>query len=196
MDEKKREPGVQGEPDRIDIRSLVKQALDEFTRTQQAKVEPAYKTELEEERKRREQLERRVNDLVQENKRSRQIAEEAERSSTIKSELQRLGVGKVDLAFKAVKDDVVRAEDGRLVAKTEMGEVPLKEYLCGFVDANPEFLPARIAGGSGISSTQKTTSGSMPSIDIEKIRPGMTSEDMERARQEIARIATQALRNP
>jgi hypothetical protein len=196
MDEKKREPGVQGEPDRIDIRSLVKQALDEFTRTQQAKVEPAYKTELEEERKRREQLERRVNDLVQENKRSRQIAEEAERSSTIKSELQRLGVGKVDLAFKAVKDDVVRAEDGRLVAKTEMGEVPLKEYLGGFVDANPEFLPARIAGGSGISSTQKTASGSMPSIDIEKIRPGMTSEDMERARQEIARIASQALRNP
>ena len=51
MDEKKREPGVQGEPDRIDIRSLVKQALDEFTRTQQAKVEPAYKTELEEEYK-------------------------------------------------------------------------------------------------------------------------------------------------
>jgi hypothetical protein len=36
----------------------------------------------------------------------------------------------------------------------------------------------------------------MPSIDIEKIRPGMTSEDMERARQEIARIASQALRNP
>ena len=190
MDEAKREPGA------LDIRSLVKQALDEFTRTQQAKVEPAYKTELEEERKRREQLERRVNDLVQENKRSRQIAEEAERSSTIKSELQRLGVGKVDLAFKAVKDDVVRAEDGRLVAKTEVGEVPLKEFLGGFVDANPEFLPARIAGGSGISSTQKPTSGSGPSIDIEKIRPGMTSEDMERARQEIARIASQALRNP
>jgi hypothetical protein len=190
MDETKREPGA------LDIRSLVKQALDEFTRTQQAKVEPAYKTELEEERKRREQLERRVNDLVQENKRSRQIAEEAERSSTIKSELQRLGVGKVDLAFKAVKDDVVRAEDGRLVAKTEMGEVPLKEFLGGFVDANPEFLPARIAGGSGMSSNQKPIAGSGSSIDIEKIRPGMTSEDMERARQEIARIASQALRNP
>jgi hypothetical protein len=195
MDETKREPGTKGEPDRIDIRSLVKQALDEFTRTQQAKVEPAYKTELEEERKRREQLERRVNDLVQENKRSRQIAEEAERSSAIKSELQRLGVGKIELAFKAVKDDVVRAEDGRFMAKTEMGEVPLKEYLGGFVDANPEFLPARIAGGSGISSTHKPTSGSGPSIDIEKIRPGMSSEDMERARQEIARIASQTLRN-
>ena len=195
MDEKKREPDVQAASDRIDIRSLVKQALDEFTRTQQAKVEPAYKTELEEERKRREHLERRVNDLIQENKRSRQIAEEAERSAAIKSELQRLGVGKVDLAFKAVKDDVVRAEDGRLVAKTEMGEMPLKEYLGGFVDANPEFLPARISGGSGMPSTQKPTSGSGPSIDIEKIRPGMTSEDMERARQEIARSASQALRS-
>src|SRR5207237_5009408 len=105
MDEKK-------EPGRVDVRSLIKQALDEFTRTQQAKVESAYKIELEEERKRREHLERRVNDLIQENKRSRQIAEEAERSSAIKSELQRLGVGKVDLAFKEVKDDVVRAEDG------------------------------------------------------------------------------------
>jgi hypothetical protein len=195
MDDKKREPGAPAEPDRVDIRSLVKQALDEFTRTQQAKVEPAYKTELEEERKRREHLERRVNDLIQENKRSRQIAEEAERSAAIKSELQRLGVGKVDLAFKAVKDDVVRAEDGRLVAKTEMGEMPLKEYLGGFVDANPEFLPARISGGSGIPSTQKATSGSGHSIDLDKIRPGMSSEDMERARQEIARIASQAMRN-
>ena len=53
MDDKKREPGVPVEPDRVDVRSLIKQALDEFTRTQQAKVEPAYKVELEEERKRR-----------------------------------------------------------------------------------------------------------------------------------------------
>ena len=188
MDEKK-------EPDRVDVRSLIKQALDEFTRTQQAKVEPAYKIELEEERKRREHLERRVNDLIQENKRSRQIAEEAERSAAIKSELQRLGVGKVDLAFKAVKDDVLRAEDGRLVAKTDLGEISMKEFLVGFVDTNPEFLPARIPGGSGMPSTVKTTSGSGSSIDIDKIRPGMTPEDMERARQEIARIASQALRN-
>jgi len=179
----------------IDIQAIVRQAVQEYANAEHAKSEPAYKTELEEERKRREHLERRVNDLIQENKRSRQIAEEVERSAAIKSELQRLGVGKVDLAFKAVKDDVVRAEDGRLVAKTEMGEMPLKEYLGGFVDANPEFLPARISGGSGIPSTQKATPGSGPSIDLDKIKPGMSSEDMERARQEIARIASQALRN-
>jgi hypothetical protein len=31
-------------------------------------------------------------------------------------------------------------------------------------------------------------------VDIDKIRPGMSSEELERAREEIARIASQALR--
>ena len=155
MEEVKRDKSQSTEPQRIDVPSLVKQAVEEFTRCEQAKTEPAYKTELQEERKRREQLERRVNDLIEENKRSRQMAEEAERSAAIRAELQRLGVGKVDLAFKAVKDDIARADDGRLVAKTEAGDVGMKEYLTGFVNSNPEFLPARISGGSGIPSTKR-----------------------------------------
>ncbi len=108
---------------------------------------------MEEERKRREQLERRLNELVAENKRSRQMAEEAERSSAVRAELQRLGVAKIDLAFKAVQDGIVRTEDGRLVARSEGGEMPLKEYLAAFVNENPEFLPARIAGGTGMTAT-------------------------------------------
>jgi hypothetical protein len=194
MEETKRDKIPVTESQRIDMQSLVKQAVQEFTRSEQAKTEPAYKTELQEERKRRELLERRVNDLIEENKRSRQVAEEAERSAAIRAELQRLGVGKVDLAFKAVKDDIARADDGRLIAKTETGDVGMKDYLTGFVNSNPEFLPARISGGSGIPSNQKSTAGGSPPIDIDKIRPGMSSEDMERARQEIARIAAQALR--
>ncbi|HYM06109.1 MAG TPA: hypothetical protein VEU11_06075 [Terriglobales bacterium] len=194
MEEIKQDKTAPAGSQQIDVPSLVRQTLEEFTRAQQAKTEPAYKTELQEERKRREQLERRVNDLIEENKRSRQAAEEAERNAAIKAELQRLGVGKVELAFKAVKDEVTKADDGRLVAKTETGDVLLKEYLAGFVNENPEFLPARISGGSGISSTQRTAVGGGQSVDLDKIRPGMSSEDMERARQEIARIAAQALR--
>lgn len=194
MEETKREKPTPTEHQRIDVQSLVKQAIEEFTRTQQAKTEPAYKAELQEERKRREQLERRLNDLIEENKRSKHIAEEAERSAAIRAELQRLGVGKVDLAFKAVKDDIGRTDEGRLVAKTDCGEMLLKDYLASFVNANPEFLPARISGGSGISTAQKSSSGGGPSIDLDKIRPGMSSEDMEAARQEIARVAAQALR--
>ena len=80
--------------------------------SEQAKSEPAYKVELQEERKRREQLERRLNEVVEENKRSRKAADEAERSSAVRAELQRLGVAKVDLAFKAVQDGV-RTRRGR-----------------------------------------------------------------------------------
>src|SRR6266540_1735273 len=95
----------------IDIQGLVRQAVQEFVNTENARSEPAYKVELDEERKRREQLERRLNELVEENKRSRKVAEEAERSSAVRAELQRLGVAKIDLAFKAVQDGIVRAED-------------------------------------------------------------------------------------
>src|SRR5438876_4841487 len=106
----------------VDVTSIVRQAIEEFTQRDQAKNEPAYKAELVEERKRREQLERRLNELVEENKRSQQVAQEAQRSSAVRAELQRLGVAKIDLAFRAVQDDIVRGEDGRLVARSESGE--------------------------------------------------------------------------
>src|SRR5690349_617072 len=133
----------------IDIQAVVRQAVQEFVNFEQQKSEPAYKTELEEERKRRENLERKFNELLEENERSRRAADEAERSSAIRAELQRLGVAKVDVAFKAVQDGVSRGSDGRFIARGEGGECPLKEYLATFVKENPEFLPARISGGTG-----------------------------------------------
>ena len=175
----------------VDVQSIVQQALQDFVKQQQSQSEPAYKAELQEERKRREQLERRLNELAEENKRSREAAAEAERSAAIRAELQRLGVAKVDLAYKAVQDAIVRAEDGRLVARNEGGDTGVKEFLSGFVAENPEFLPARISGGSGVTSSHKAGTGNGEAIDLDKIRPGMSREDMERVRQEIVRIASQ-----
>ena len=162
--------------------------------SEHARSEPAYKVELEEERKRREQLERRVNELVEENKRSRKQADEAERSSAVRAELQRLGVAKIDLAFKAVQDGIVRTEDGRLLARTEAGETPIKDYLAAFVTENPEFLPARIADGTGMTATLKAPGGGRESVDLERIRPGMSADEMQRVRDEIVRVASQTLR--
>ncbi|MGA2436237.1 MAG: hypothetical protein ABSG25_13250 [Bryobacteraceae bacterium] len=176
-----------------DVRAIVREAIQEFAKNEQQKAEPAYKAELVEERKRREQLERRLNELVEENKRSRQLAEEADRNSTIRAELQRMGVAKVDVAFKAIKDDVYRTEDGRLLAKGDQGDVGLKEYLSHFLNENPEFLPARIAGGSGVAPGAKASSASGVT-DLDRIRPGMSAEEAERARQDILRVASQALR--
>ena len=176
-----------------DVRGIIREAIEEYARREVSKAEPAYKNELVEERKRREQLERRVNELVQENARSRQMAEEAERNATVRAELQRLGVAKVDLAFKAVRDEVRRAEDGRLVALGENGAVSLRDYLTQFVSENPEFLPARNLGGSGAMTGQRIPAPASSTVDLDKIRPGMSPEDLERVRQEIARLASQTL---
>jgi hypothetical protein len=192
MEEQTQNGGDQAD-EKVDIRAIVKNALDEYVRMEQSKTEPAYKVELLEERRRREQLERRMNELVDENRRSREIAEEMERSSIIRSELQRLGVTKVDLAFKAVKEDIQRTSDGRLIARTDSGEVTMKDYLAGFLNENPELLPGRIHGGSGAGSGHKAPI-TASSIDIDKIRPGMSTEDLDKVRQEIARIANQTIR--
>ena len=178
----------------VDLRSVIRGAIEEFVRAEQVKAEPAYRAELLEERKRREQLELKLNELVHENQRTRKMAEETERGATIRGELQRLGVAKVDLAFRVVRDDIQRAEDGALVAKTPHGVLPMKEYLTQFVNDNPELLPARIAGGSGMGPAQKTTVSGGP-FDLDKIRPGMHPEELERVRREISRLASQTLRD-
>jgi hypothetical protein len=107
--------------------------------------------------------------------------------------LQRLGVAKVDLAYRVVKDDIQRSDDGRLFAKTGQGEVPAREYLVQFVQDNPELLPARITGGSGMGSEPKVAPA-IGGLDLEKIRPGMSPEELDKVRHEVSRIASQALR--
>jgi hypothetical protein len=173
-----------------DVRGMIRNVIEEFLTTERRKAEPAYKAELLEERKRREQLERQVNQLVEENQKAKKFAEESDRNVQIRSELQRLGVTKIDLAHKAVKDDIQRTQDGALVARTAEGEITAKDYLAKFVQENPEFLPARIAGGSGMTTTPRQSGGS--SIELDSIRPGMSPEDMQRVREQIAQVALQA----
>ena len=176
------------------VRDIVRAAIQEFTKSEVARQEPAYKAELIDERKRREQLEQRVNQLAEEARKSQAMAEQAERESILRAELQRLGVAKVDLAFKAVKDEISRGEDGRLIAKGDQGEMPAKEYLKQFVAENPELLPSRISGGSGATATGRSSTNSGSGIDLDKLKPGMNPEELERFREEISRVANQTLR--
>ncbi|MBN9658677.1 MAG: hypothetical protein J0H49_10905 [Acidobacteria bacterium] len=182
-------PQTQGE----DWKNVVRSVIQEYVTVERRQTEPAYKNELVEERRRRESLERRVNELVEENKRSRQMAEETDRGSQIRAELQRLGVAKVDLAFKIVKDEIVRTAEGALVAKTAEGERGLREHLTSFVQENPEFLPARIAGGSGALSPQRAGGGSY-GVELERIHPGMSADELQRVREQISQVAIQSLR--
>ena len=147
-----------------------------------------------EERKRREQLERRVNELVEENKRSRQMAEEAERGSAIRAELQRLGVAKIDLAFKAVQDGIVRTEDGRLVARTEAGETAMKEYLTSIRERESGVSAGADRRGYGDDGRPRKLRQRAGNGRPGQIRPGMSAEEMERVREEIVRVASQTLK--
>ena len=176
-----------------DVRDVVRQTLEEFIRGEHQKAEPAYKAELQEERRRRESLETKLNQLVEENRKTRAQAEETDRSAQIRSELQRLGVAKVDLAFRAVKDDIIRAEDGRLQGKGPEAK-PLQEYLSSFVQENPELLAARIAGGSGAQTPAKASTPNTSMIELGSIRPGMSKEELNQVRLEISRIASQAIK--
>jgi hypothetical protein len=171
-----------------DLKKLVHEVFEEYHNVQTKKTEPAYKAELEEERRKRESMEKRLNELVEENRRSKAKAETMERETLIRSELQRLGVAKVDLAFKAVKDDIHREQDGTLHARSVEGPIPVQEFLRKFVDENPELLPARNLGGSGTASSGRGSQTS-PGIDLDSIRPGMNKEEMARVRKEIARVA-------
>ena len=97
---------TEGSPSGVEVRNIVRQAIEEFVRSEQRQAEPVYKAELQEERKRRESLEARVNQLVEENKRARAAADEADRHTQIRAELQRSGISKIDLAFKAIRDEI------------------------------------------------------------------------------------------
>ena len=164
-----------------DIREIVQAVVQEFM---------PQKTELEEERRKREGLEQRINELIAENQKAQAKAEEADRSAAVRAELQKHGVAKLDLAYRAIKDEIHRTEDGRLAAA---GGAELREYVERFVNENPELLPARLTGGSGAHGGQRTAPPEMR-VDIEKIRPGMSPEELDRVRQEIARVASQTLR--
>lgn len=80
------------------------------------------------------------------------------------------------------------------MARGESGEVPVRDYLTSFVNENPEFLPARIAGGTGMTATLKAPGAGREAVTIEQIRPGMSAEERQRVREEIVRVASQTLR--
>jgi hypothetical protein len=174
-----------------DLAAIIQEAIQKAY-SQRDPETSGLRSELAQERKKREQIEKRVNELIEENRQARQQAEQTERFAAIKAELQQLGVGKVDLAFRAVKDDVVRGEDGRLYARAEDGSLAsLREHLHQWVTANPEFQPARIAGGAGAGPSRSASASG--GFDLERIRPGMSAEELERARNEVVRVAAQAL---
>ncbi len=165
----------------------IRTMIAEYLAQREEQRDPDMRTVLDEERRKRETAERKLGELSEENRRTRRHAERAERHSKVQEYLQQLGVQKVHLASRLVQDEIFRGSDGELYAEVKGARVPYQEYLEDFVAENPEFLPPRIAGGSGASGGERgMTSGG---IDLDSIRPGMNSEALAEAWKEVARLA-------
>lgn len=177
-----------------DLKRIIEEAIQKAY-AQRDPETAGLRSELLQERRKREQIEKRLNELVEENRSSKQLAEQTERHAAIKAELQQLGVVKVGLAFRAIRDDIIRGDDGRLYGRHDDGSsTPLHDYLAQWVAANAEFQPPRIAGGAGAAPSRGSAADGH--FELERIRPGMSAEEMERARAEVARVAGQALGHP
>ena len=187
----------QGAPDErrspADIRGIVQEAIEEFSRRKREETEPAHRAELMEERRRREQLESQVKDLLQKARESEQEVARTRMTSAVKDELQQLGVTKVDLAFRVMKDEIRQGGDGQYVARGRDGDMPLKDFVKKFVDENPEFLPPRIAGGSGTSGGGQDPAGTR--VDLDAIRPGMSVEDRRDIHRAISTLVSQTFKS-
>jgi hypothetical protein len=166
----------------------IRAMIGEYMRQREDQQDSDLQTMLAEERRKREGAERQLSELGEENRRTRRQYEQTERVSRIQSYLQELGVRKVPLALRLVKEEIVRGDDGELYAEVKGARVPYREYLEDFVAENPEFLPPRIAGGSGASGGER---GEMRpgGIDLNSIRPGMSREELAEAWKEVARLA-------
>jgi hypothetical protein len=176
-----------------DIRGIVQEAIEEFARRKREETEPAHKAELMEERRRREQLESQVKDLLQKSRESELEVARARMTGAVKEELQKLGVTKVDLAFRVMKDEIRQSNDGQYVARGRDGDVPIQEFVKRFVDENPEFLPPRIAGGSGTSGAGQDPAGVR--FDLDAIKPGMSAEERRQLHSAIAKLASQTFKS-
>ncbi|MCU0227253.1 MAG: hypothetical protein MUF01_06400 [Bryobacterales bacterium] len=180
-------------PSGADIRGLVHEAIQEFLRHKQQETEPAHRAELQEEKRRREQLESQVRELLQKTRESEMEVARARMTGAVRDELQKQGVTKVDLAFRVIKDDIRQTDHGDYVVRGRDGDVPLGDYVKKFVDENPEFLPPRIKGGSGSSGLGSDAAGAR--FDLDAIRPGMSEEERRQVHAAIANLASQTFKS-
>jgi hypothetical protein len=176
VEENQQMPGAAETPD---LKRLAQEAAE-------AAIRRLREEEAGRERERQAQSEDRVRDLEGRLREVEARAEAAEKREMIRETLRKSGVQNVELAYRAIRDDVAKNAEGKWVARDGNGELAVTEYVRQFLEANPELLPARIAGGSGSSGMRTGEGGG--GFDLNSIRPGMDPAELSRVRSEVARL--------
>jgi hypothetical protein len=111
----------------IDIKQIIRDTVRETLAQAEA---PEYMAALRDETRRRESLERRVNELVAELRCARESAKKSELASVVRAELARVGVGDTALWAPAIIEQLERDEAGHIVSKAGQG---LRAFVDEFV---------------------------------------------------------------
>lgn len=114
-----------------------------------------------------------------------------DRDVYLKDQMRALGVRNIELAVRAVRNEVEMSDDGEWVAAINGERVEANQYLRSFVSQNPELVPARVISGTGIPSRHGEL---QEECDLDQIRPGMDPSSMRRAREAVVRIIAQSRR--
>ena len=115
-----------------------------------------------------------------------------DREIFLREQIRSLGVRNVDLAYRAVREDVHKDQDGSWIAEVGGATVPATQFLKQFIARNPDLIPARMILGSGAPSR---TEEADHECDLDQIRPGMDPASMRRAREAVVRIIAQTKRS-
>ncbi len=180
--------------DEPDVQTIVQQAIDEYMRQDSARREPAYKTELQEERRRREQLEKRMNET------GARRTSAAARWRRRPSGRQQFGRSCRSWGWRKSTWLIRRCRTGSSARKTDAWWRAATTATCQRISVGI------CTGESGVSAgedcwrnrddgnAESRTAANTGGIDLDKISPSMSKEDLERVRQEILRVASQSLR--
>lgn len=167
-----------GSPSLDDLRATVRELMQEIQGGDNASAEGGGESGGAE-------LRRQLSMLAEERDQLVRVAKDEARSRAIREELTRAGVQNLKLAFRAVQEDLSLDGEDKLVAVSEGVPMSGEEYVKRFLAANPELLPARVAGGSGLPGHGSSLLGP----DINSIRPGMSEEELASVRAEIVKLA-------
>jgi hypothetical protein len=175
-----------------DIAKLTKPTKAESEENaEETKTNPAIPVEVNTELQKRDRKLKEVTDLVAtltaERDQAQQARLESERQSAVKDAMA--GIQWRDQThqnafYKMVIGDVIRDEDGTLVAKTDKGNITVSEFIQQQAETVPGFLAAQGRGGSGAS--QGGVIKPSKTVHIEDIKPGMTPEQKAAAWQQAA----------
>ncbi|MDE2103010.1 MAG: hypothetical protein KGL39_37545 [Patescibacteria group bacterium] len=95
---------------------------------------------------------------------------------------------RIDAALRIFGPDVKYTDEGNIVGGAE--DSPLKDFIETTIKHHEYLLPAKSVGGAGASAGSRR----VQPVDLNDLKPGMKADDLARVREEIARVASEAMR--